>query len=160
MGTEVKGERSEGAKRQPLDRMTRPDAKRAWAANCGPVNCAWVDGWVGELPGTMACFGLAGGAGPAGDGSGRADANVQASGQAPDRGGADPASRLRTLPHAGETLGAKIPHATTEVVVLGGRHPRSALGRWCSVQTTTLASMARCPIARATEMRWWPSWTK
>jgi len=26
LGAEVKGERSEGAKRQPLDRMTRPDA--------------------------------------------------------------------------------------------------------------------------------------
>jgi hypothetical protein len=39
---EVKGERSEGAKRQPLERMTRPDAKRARAAICGPVNCAWA----------------------------------------------------------------------------------------------------------------------
>jgi hypothetical protein len=40
VGTGVKGERSEGAKRQPLDRMTRPAAKRARAAHCGPVNCA------------------------------------------------------------------------------------------------------------------------
>jgi hypothetical protein len=28
--------------------MTKPDAKRARAANCGPVNCAWAAGGTGE----------------------------------------------------------------------------------------------------------------
>ena len=44
---EVKGERSEGAKRQPLDRKTGPDAKRAIAAICGTGNWAWAGGWAG-----------------------------------------------------------------------------------------------------------------
>jgi hypothetical protein len=35
--SEVKGERSKGAKRQSLDRMTRPNAEDARPSTCGPV---------------------------------------------------------------------------------------------------------------------------
>jgi hypothetical protein len=29
--------------------MNKLDAEDARPANCGPVNCAWADGWVGSL---------------------------------------------------------------------------------------------------------------
>jgi len=38
VGTEVKGERSTGAKRQPLERMTKPDAIKIRGPACLPVN--------------------------------------------------------------------------------------------------------------------------
>ncbi len=43
-----KGRPKDRSASETLDRMTRPDAEIARAANCGPVNCAWADGRFSE----------------------------------------------------------------------------------------------------------------
>ena len=50
VGTEIKGERSEGAERQPLDRMSGPDAKRARAKSDLALLIALgqMGGWIDD----------------------------------------------------------------------------------------------------------------